>query len=113
MGAIHVAKSELDGMIVQMRRRIGKLKGELERLGEPEALPEMIQSTNIIRTNEHLARTNQKKSELLAEYDEYSGRLEDLLRVVFEIQHELKGIIKEQSGMIGPKRRAKKRPVTH
>ena len=43
---------------------------------------------------------NEKKSELILAYTKYAKSLEDLLSVVFEIQTDLKNILKEQSAMI-------------
>ena len=95
----------------QMKQQIKQIKAELDNLGEPEVLPEMIESTNILRTNEHLSKTNQKKSELLIAYEEYSKQLENLLSSVFEIQNELKEILKEQSDLISKSsRKTKKKP---
>ena len=87
----------------QMKQKIQQIRQELDEIGEPEIIPEMIESTNLIRTNEHLSKTNAKKSELLIAYDEYSKQLEDLLSSVFDIQNELKEILKEQSNLIPSK----------
>ncbi len=93
----------IGAVISQMKQKIQQIKQELDEIGEPEVIPEMIESTNLIRANEHLSKANAKKSELLIAYDEYSKQLEDLLSSVFEIQNELKDILKEQSNLIPPK----------
>ena len=90
----------ISSVMAQMKQQIKQIKKELQEIGEPEDIPEMIQSSNLIRTNEHLMKSNQKKSELLIAYDEYSKQLENLLSSVFEIQNELKDILKEQSNLI-------------
>ena len=101
---------EIGKVMGHMRRQIRQIRGDLDKLGEPEALPEMIHSTNILRANEHLAKSNQKKSELLVAYEEYSGQLENLVSSVFEIQEDLKGILREQSALMARGRRTGKKP---
>lgn len=95
-----MSKIGLGNAMAQMKKQITKIKSELKELGEPEDIPEMIQSTNLLRINEHLSQSNKKKSELLAAYDEYSSQLEKLVTSVFEIQDELKEILKQQSTLI-------------
>lgn len=83
---------------------------DLDQLGEPAAdLPEMIESSNLLRTNEYLSKANEKKSELLVAYRQYSNALEELLSSVFDIQKDLKDILKQQSSLISdsPKRTSK------
>ena len=104
-----MTKIGIGNVMNQMKQQIKQIKAELEELGEPETLPEMIQTTNLIRSNEHLSKTNQKKTELLIAYDEYSKQLENLLSSVFEIQNELKEILKEQSDLISSPKKSKKR----
>ena len=84
----------------EFRVRIQKINKELEELGKSESIPELINSTNILRTNEFLTKSDSKKSELLKTYAEYLDQLENLLSAMFEIQTELKDIIKIQSSLI-------------
>lgn len=98
-----MTKLGIGTVMSQMKQKIKQIKLELDEIGEPEAIPEMIESTNLLRANEHLSKSNQKKSELLVAYDEYSKQLENLLSSVFEIQNELKDIVKEQSNLISSK----------
>ena len=93
--------SETGQSIFNFRKRIQEIKNELNELGdlEPEIL-ELITSTNIMRANEYLSKANQKKSELVSIYTQYSEILETLLASVFEIQNDLKEILKEQSALI-------------
>ena len=93
--------SETGQLIFNLRKRIQEIKIELNELGdlEPEIL-ELITSTNIMRANEYLSKANQKKSELVSIYTQYSETLEALLASVFEIQNDLKEILKEQSALI-------------
>ena len=105
-----MAKIGIGNVMNQMKQQIKQIQSELEEIGEPETLPEMIESTNILRANEHLSKTNQKKSELLIAYAEYSKQLENLLSSVFDIQNELKEILKDQSSLISDKKKASRTP---
>ena len=84
------------------------MKNDLDDLEEPVIeIPELIQSTNALRQNEYLLKANEKKTELLDLYVQYSQSLEKLLLSVFEIQNELKEILKEQTSMISSQQHSK------
>jgi len=88
-------------IIYELRRKIQQIQSDLNQLGEPVSdLPELIVSANLLRSNEYLSKTNEKKTELLSYYLQYSNALEELLSSVFDIQHDLKEILKEQSVLI-------------
>jgi hypothetical protein len=88
-------------MIYSLRKKIQEIEHELHSLGDPITdLPELISSANLLRSNEFLKKSDEKKSELLSAYRQYSKSLENMLSDVFEIQNELKDILKEQSSMI-------------
>lgn len=88
-------------IIYDLRKKIQEVQVDLKQLGEPSVnLLEMIESTNLLRTNEYLSKTNEKKTELLIAYEQYSKSLEELLLTVFDIQKDLKNILKEQSSLI-------------
>ena len=85
----------------QLRKRIDEIHNELDQLGRPlPNMQELITSTNLLRTNEHLSKINDKQNELLSVYLQYSSEMEALLTTVFEIQMDLKEILKEQSSLI-------------
>ena len=85
----------------------------LDQMGEPVTdMPEMIESSNLLRSNEYLSKTNEKKSELLVVYSQYSTALEELLASVFDIQKDLKDILKEQSSLIADSRKKTSKPKT-
>ena len=105
-----MSKLGIGNVMTQMKQQINQIKSELKELGEPEDIPEMIQSTNLIRVNEHLSKSNKKKSELLLAYDEYVQQLEKLVTSVFEIQDQLKEILKEQSELISSSSHKKSNP---
>ena len=88
-------------IIYDLRKRIQQIQSDLEQLGEPtKNIPEMIESANLLRTNEYLSKSDEKKTELIDAYNEYSLALEELLTTVFDIQKDLKEILKEQSRLI-------------
>ncbi len=97
-------------IIHDLRKKIQEIQMTLDQLGEPATnLSEMIESSNLIRSNEYLSKANEKKSELLVVYRQYSTALEELLSSVFDIQKDLKDILKEQSALISdsPKKTTK------
>lgn len=96
--------------IYDIRKKIQKIQADLSQLGDPVSeIPELITSANLLRSNEYLSKANEKKTELLSVYEQYSMALEESLSLVFEIQHDLKEILKAQSSMIPsyPKKQSK------
>jgi len=94
-------------LIYDLRKKIQQIQADLNQLGEPVSeIPELITSANLVRSNEYLSMANEKKSELLSAYVQYSNALEKILSTVFDIQNDLKEILKHQSSMIS---RTKKR----
>ena len=97
-------------VIYDLRKKIQEIQVSLNELGEPvEDMPEMVVTANLLRSNEYLLKTNEKKSELVNAYEQYSVALEELLSSVFDIQKDLKEILKEQSSLIpnSPKKTTK------
>jgi len=88
-------------IIYDLRKKIQEIQFELKQLGDPvENLPEMVESANLLRSNEYLSKSNEKKTVLIDAYGQYSAALEELLKTVFDIQKDLKDILKEQSTLI-------------
>ncbi|KAF6244576.1 MULTISPECIES: hypothetical protein [Nitrosopumilus] len=98
-------------IIYELRKQIQQAQADLARLGDPSSdIPELVDTANLIRSNEYLQKANTKQNELIATYEKYSNALEELLSTLFEIQNELKEIVKEQSSMLSkPKRSSKTR----
>ena len=90
--------------IYGMQKRIRNLRSELESLGDHEPSPELIDSANLLRSNEHLEAKSQKQSELADAYAEYARILETMLSSVFEIQAGLGEVLREQSEMLSRQR---------
>ena len=92
-------------LIFDLRKKIQQIQVDLNQLGDPVfEIPELISSANLLRANEYLSKANEKKTELLTIYAQYSDALEKLLSSVFDIQNDLKDILKHQSFMISKKR---------
>ena len=88
-------------VIYDLRKKIQEIQFELDQLGDPaENIPEMVESANLLRSNEYLSKSNEKKTVLIDAYGQYSAALEELLKTVFDIQKDLKDILKEQSTLI-------------
>lgn len=60
-----------------LKQKIHQLKRELALLEESKnPIPELINSTNLLRTNEILSKSNNKKTELLSAYESYFQELD-------------------------------------
>ena len=95
--------------IYELRKQIQKITSELKSLGNSPEIPELIQSTNLLRSNEHLVEVNSKRSELISTYKQYSKELEKMLGTVFDIQRDLKEILTSQSLLISEPKKPRKR----
>ena len=98
--------------IYELRLQIQKITSELKSLGNSPEIPELIQSTNLLRSNEHLVEVNSKRSELISTYKQYSKELEKMLATVFDIQRDLKEILKSQSSLISEPKKPRKKSNT-
>ena len=91
----------LGNNLSELKTRIQKAHDDLASLGEPSPpLTEMIGSTNTLRLNEYLGKTDAKKTELISDYVLYTKQLEQIISSLFSIQSELKSILKEEASMI-------------
>ena len=99
--------------IYNMRKQIQSLSAEIAKLNSSlSQIPELINSANLLRSNETLNSTLVKQSELIRMYEKYTKELETMLNNIFEIQMELKEILKLQTSMISeksPKKKSKKK----
>lgn len=103
-----MSKLGVGEIIYEFSKKIQDIKSELDELGGPTSdMPELITSTNLLRSNEYLAKVSKKQSELLSAYGQYSKVLEDMIVVVFDIQNDLKNILREQSNLISNRKSRK------
>ena len=94
--------------LYDIRKKIEQLKYDLNELGIPvTSLPEIITSSNLLRSNEFLLKSDKIKTNLISLYNIYSESMNNLLSSVFEIQNDLKSILTEQSSLIKPKSKPK------
>ena len=97
--------------IYDLQKEIQQLQSELDDLGDPTVrIPELIENSNLIRLNEYLIKSDQKKTNLISIYEQYSKSMGVLLSSVFEIQAQLKEILHEQSSLIESKPKPKPKP---
>ncbi|MHA7734188.1 hypothetical protein [Nitrosopumilus sp. S6] len=100
-------------IIYDLRKKIQQAQADLAQLGEPVSdIPELVETANLIRSNEYLQKANLKQNELLSVYEKYSEALEELLSTVFEIQNDLKEIVKEQSSLLSKQKRTSSKRKT-
>jgi len=103
-----LSKLGVGEIIYEFSKKIQDIKSELDELGDPASdMPELITSANLLRSNEYLAKVSKKQSELLSTYGQYSKVLEDMIAMVFDIQNDLKNILREQSNLISDRKSRK------
>jgi len=96
-----MSKLGVGEIIYDLRKKIQEIQLELNALGGPISdMPELITSANLLRSNEHFKKIFAKQSELVFAYEQYSKALENMIDVVFDIQYDLKNLLKEQSKLI-------------
>ena len=90
--------SEIGKKISELQKKIVLTKKELSEINALEQpLPEFINTTNLLRSNEYLQKSNEKKSQLLIAYEEYIDELENLVSNISQIKdsiHNLKSRFK-------------------
>ena len=82
-----------------LQDNIKKIRSDISTLNDnikKESIPELIESTNLLRENEYLRLSDEKKTELLSYYETYSTNLEKIVRTLLEIQDGLKDLLREQ-----------------
>lgn len=66
-----------------LKLKINQIKRDLSKLEKSnQPMPELINSTNLLRTNEILSKTGEKKTELLNAYESYFKDLERTLKKI-------------------------------
>ena len=85
----------------ELKMRILQIQDEISQIGSPEpVIPEMINTTNALRLNEYLRKSDEKKTALNAAYDDYTRQLEQIISSLLSIQVDLKDIIKAEASII-------------
>jgi len=107
-----VLKSLSFKAINDLKNRINQAQSDLAKLEEPnKQIPELINSTNLLRSNEFLTKTNTKKTELLSLYELYFKEIENVLVEIKKIRIELKNSLKSKSKKPSKKRKRRKKPT--
>lgn len=102
--------SGLGNNLSDLRRRIQKAQEELAQIGAPEPPhPELINTANLLRANEYLTKTDEKKTELLSAYEGYAKQLEQAVTSLLSIQTDLKAVKAQASRTKRKKPRKKQR----
>ncbi len=92
--------------VKELQNKIIQIKKELSEINKGETpLPEFIDTTNMLRSNEYLQKANEAKSTLLTAYEDYTNELENLISSVSKI----KGNIASLKSRIKPRKKSKKK----
>jgi len=90
--------SSLQKKIDDLKQQVVKAKNDLENLDKSNAsLPELIDSANLLRSNEYLIQVDEKKDLLLYAYEKYLSALELISSYLPDIQSELKNMKKTRT----------------
>ena len=119
-----IEMSAIGKKVTELQKKIVLAKKELSEINALEQpLPEFINTTNMLRLNEYLQKSNEKKSQLLIVYEEYINELKNLVSNIAQIKaslHNIKSNFKTNKKIkkkvkSKPKRRKKirKRKLTH
>ncbi len=89
-----------------LQNKIIQIKIELSKINKGEKpLPEFIDTTNMLRSNEYLQKSNDTKSNLLTAYEEYVNELENLISSVSKIKDDIVSL----KSRIKPRKKSKKK----
>jgi len=96
-----------------LKNKIAQAQSDLVALEESnKQIPELINSTNLLRSNEFLTKTSTKKTELLSLYELYFKEIENVLVEIKKIRTMLKNSLKSKSKKLSKKRKRRKKPTT-
>jgi len=105
-----MTETAVGNSIYELKKKIQNLLNELSQINSTSSkIPELINSANLLRTNEFLTTVISKQSEIISAYENYSKELETMLNIIFEIQMELKDVLKMQTSMLSDHKTSKKK----
>jgi len=91
----------------ELKQKIDTATRKLTILEEPnKPIPELINSTNLLRSNEFLTKTNIIKTELISSYELYSNELRNILTDIRKIRTEINSLKSK------PKHKSRKNRLT-
>ena len=105
-----LGKLETGKSLDALKLKINQIKRDLSQLEESNhPMPELINSTNLLRTNEILSKTSEKKTELLNAYESYFKDLENVLKKIQTGLRTLKTTSKRKAPKKTKKRKIKRK----
>ena len=98
--------------INKLQNKIIQIKTELSEINKEEKpLPEFIDTTNILRSNEYLKKSNEEKSKLLIAYEEYTNELENLVSSISKIKGDITNLKSRIKSRKKPKKKVNKKRI--
>ncbi len=98
------------GKINELQNKNIQIKTELSEINKDEKpLPEFIDTTNMLRSNEYLKKANETKSKLLIAYEEYTDKLENLVTSISQIKGNITNLKSRIKSRKNPKKNVKKK----
>ncbi len=98
--------------INELQNKIIQIKTELSEITKEEKpLPEFIDTTNILRSNEYLKKSNEEKSKLLIVFEEYTDELENLVTSISKIKGNITNLKSRIRSRKKPKKKVKKKRI--
>ena len=96
--------------VIELQNKIIQIKTELYEINKGEKpLPEFINSTNMLRSNEYLQKANDTKNNLLTAYEEYTNELENLISSISKIKGNITNLKSKIKSRKKPKKRVNKK----
>ena len=103
----------ISNKIRELQNKIIQIKIELSEINKDEKpLPELINTTNMLRSNERLRKANDTKSKLLTAYQEYTNELENLISTISKIKGNITTLKSRLHSRKKSKTRVKKKRIT-
>lgn len=98
--------------INELQNQIIQIKTELSEINKDEKpLPEFIDTSNMLRSNEYLKKSNDEKSKLLIAYEEYTDELENLVTSISKIKGNITNLKSRIKSRKKPKKKVKKKRI--
>jgi len=98
--------------INELQNKIIQIETELSEINKDEKpLPEFIDTTNMLRSNEYLKKSNETKSTLLIAYEEYTNELENLVTSISKIKGNISNLKSRIKSRKKPKKKVKKKRI--
>ncbi len=98
--------------INELQNKIIQIKTELSEITKEEKpLPEFIDTTNILRSNEYLKKSNEEKSKLLIVFEEYTDELENLVTSISKIKGNITNLKSRIKSRKKPKKKVTKKRI--